>query len=111
MVSDTIDKKLSIVFVWKTLFLTFVLDILGAKNHHGTAQEFMSNNSKGYMEDQNNSLERIWTLQNLFSHQNNLITAQKMKEHSLALKRKFFNNRSNHNSFISCNKTFEKSPN
>jgi hypothetical protein len=104
-----IDKKLSIVFVWKTRFSAFVLDILDANNHHGAALEFMSNDSKLYMGDQNENFEGISQLSDLFSLQNSSIMAHRRKEHSSTLKGKFFNNRSSCNPFISCNKTFEKS--
>jgi hypothetical protein len=52
-----IDKKLSIVFIWKTLVSTSVLDILNANNHDDAAQDFMSNNSKHYMAGQNDYVE------------------------------------------------------
>jgi hypothetical protein len=38
-----IHKKLSIAFVWKTPFLTLVLDILNANDHDSQLRSFMSN--------------------------------------------------------------------
>jgi hypothetical protein len=54
-----IHKKLSIVFIWKTLVPTSVIDILNANNHDDAAQNFMSNNSKHYMGSQNDNAEEI----------------------------------------------------
>jgi ABC-type dipeptide/oligopeptide/nickel transport system ATPase component len=75
-----IDKKLSIVFVWKTLVSTSVLDILNANNHYDAAQDFMSNNSKHYMVGQNDNAERISRSSIAFFLQNDSLSWSPSKE-------------------------------